>query len=211
MTLLIVSLFSLALAPWLYGALHRWRKLHNLLDTMLLLIVAAIVLLEVLWDSYRDIGWIGPLIGIVGLAVPSLIEQVSTRLALPTHRLTAVLGIFALVLHSIMDGATLAIADEQLLAWAVVLHQLPLGLAVWWLIRHASGIVLARLVLLGMIIATIAGFMLTQQILPWLNDSANVALQAFLAGSLLHVLVHRRKPHHDHGEQDHTEHHPHNH
>jgi zinc transporter ZupT len=202
MTLLIVSLISLAIAPWLYGALHRWRTVHNLLDTLLLLIVAAIVLVEVLWDSYRDIGWLGPLIGIVGLAVPSLIEQVSTRLALPTHRLTAVLGIAALVLHSIMDGATLAIADQQLLAWAVVLHQLPLGLAVWWLIRHASGVLLARLVLAGMIAATIGGFVLTQHIIPWLNDSTNVALQAFLAGSLLHVLVHRHKPHHDHAEHE---------
>ncbi len=202
MTLLIVSLVSLALAPWLYGELHRWRKLHNLIDTLLLLIVAAIVLLEVLWDSYRDIGWTGPLIGIVGLAVPSLIEQASSRLALSTHRFTAVLGLIALILHSVMDGATLAVANEELLAWAVVLHQLPMGLAVWWLVRHASGIMLARIVLLSMIIASIAGFLLTQQILPWLNDSANVALQAFLAGTLLHVLVHRRKPHHDHGEHE---------
>lgn len=202
MTLLFVSLISLALAPWLYGELHRWRKLHNLIDTLLLLIVAAIVLLEVLWDSYRDIGWTGPLIGIVGLAVPSLIEQVSSRLALPTHRFTSVLGLLALILHSVMDGATMAVANDELLAWAVVLHQLPMGLAVWWLVRHASGVMLARIILFSMIIASIAGFLLTQHILPWLNDSANVALQAFLAGTLLHVLVHRRKPHHNHKEHD---------
>lgn len=202
MTLLIVSLISLAVAPWLYGQLHRWRTLHNVIDTVLLLTVAAIVLLEVLWDSYRDIGWTGPLIGIVGLSVPSMIEQVSTRFALPTHRFTTLLGLIALILHSVMDGATLAIADDHLLGWAVVLHQLPMGLAVWWIVRHAHGMMIARVVLLSMLSASVIGFVLIQHILPWLNDSANVALQAFLAGTLLHVLVHRRKPKHDHNEHD---------
>ena len=198
MTLLFASLLSLALAPWVYGRLHRWRALHNILDTLLLLIVAAIVLLEVLWDSYREIGWIGPLIGVVGLAVPSLVEQVFSRLALPAHRLTTLLGLAALLLHSVMDGATLAVAEQQWLSLAVVLHQLPMGLAVWWFILHAHGRRTAQVVLSAMLLATVLGFFGTRQILPLLTTYSSVVLQAFLAGTLLHVLVHRRKPHHDH-------------
>lgn len=198
MTLLIASLLSFALAPWLYGFLHRWRTVHNLLDTILILIVAGIVLVEVLWGSYQDIGWLGPLIGIAGLAVPSLIEQVFSKLARPAHTITAILGLIALILHSLMDGATLAVADQEWLGLAVMLHQLPFGLAVWWLVQHARGRHFAIAVLAAMSLATIAGFALTVQILPLLNASAGVVLQAFLAGSLLHVLIHRRKPHHDH-------------
>lgn len=198
MILLVASLLSFALAPWLYGYLHRWRRLHNLIDSLLLLVVAIIVLTEVLWGSFQEIGWSGPLIGIVGLALPSLVEQVFGRLALSTHKVTTVLGLAALLMHSVMDGATLAVGEQSWLAFAVVLHQLPFGLAVWWLLRHLSGVRLAATILACMSIATILGFTLTTQILPLLNASASVVLQAFLAGTLLHVLIHRRKPHHDH-------------
>lgn len=198
MTLLLCSLAALAIAPALYGWLHRWRRLHNLFDTLLIIIVALMVLAEVMVESYGHIGWQGPLIGIAGMAVPSLIEQGFSRLALPTHRLTTVLGLVALTLHSLMDGATLSSNHDNLAAVAVVLHQLPLGIAVWWLVRHALGRNAAIIVLTGMGVATVIGYLLTQSLLPLLTQSTTTAVQAFLAGSLLHILVHRRKPRHDH-------------
>ena len=203
MTALIISLISLGLAPWLYSLLHRWHRLHDVLDRLLVAVIVLIVLIEVFVEGYQQIGWVGPLLGVVAMALPSLIEQVFSRLALPTHSLTALLGALALAVHSVMDGATLAAAaGEHLLVTAVVLHQLPLGLAIWWLVRHALGRNLAAVTLFCMGLATVGGFALTQQVLPAMSQAFAAGLQAFLAGALLHVLLHRHRPHHDHDDQD---------
>ncbi|HEX4909538.1 MAG TPA: hypothetical protein VFV64_02105 [Permianibacter sp.] len=205
MTALIISLISLGLAPWLYGLLHRWRRLHDILDRLLVGVIVLIVLIEVFVEGYEQIGWVGPLLGLVAMALPSLIEQVFSRLALPTHSLTALLGALALAVHSLMDGATLAAAGaDQWLAAAVVLHQLPLGLAIWWLVRHALGRTMSVITLIGMGLATIVGFVLTQQVVPALSHTTAAGLQAFLAGALLHVLIHRHRPHHHHDEDGHA-------
>ena len=201
MTALIISLISLGLAPWLYSLLHRWRRVHDILDRLLVGVIVLIVLIEVFVEGYEQIGWIGPLLGLVAMALPSLIEQVFSRLALPTHSLTALLGALALAVHSLMDGATLAAADgDQWLAAAVVLHQLPLGLAIWWLVRHSLGRTMSVITLIGMGLATIIGFVLTQQVVPALSHTTAAGLQAFLAGALLHVLIHRHRPHQHHDE-----------
>lgn len=208
MTALLISLVSLGLAPWLYGLLHRWRRLHDVLDRLLVSVIVLIVLVEVFVEGYEHIGWVGPLLGLVAMAMPSLIEQAFSRLALPTHSLTAVLGALALAVHSVMDGATLAAAGaDHWLAAAVVLHQLPLGLAIWWLVRHALGFGLAAVTLACMGLATVAGYLLTQQVLPAMSQAVAAGLQAFLAGALLHVLIHRHRPHHDHDDDQHHDHH----
>ncbi|NQD37514.1 hypothetical protein HPT27_10785 [Permianibacter sp. IMCC34836] len=220
MTALLISLVSLGLAPWLYSLLHRWRRVHDTLDRLLVGVIVLIVLVEVFVEGYEQIGWVGPLLGVVAMALPSLIEQVFSRLALPTHSLTVLLGALALAVHSLMDGATLAAADDQWLAIAVVLHQLPLGLAIWWLVRHALSRSLAIATLMAMGLATVLGFVLTQQVVPVLTQSTSAGLQAFLAGALLHVLLHRHRPRadhagdglghsghqHDHGNQQHHQH-----
>jgi len=212
MTALLISLVSLGLAPLLYAQLHRWRRVHDVLDRLLVGVIVLIVLVEVFVEGYEQIGWVGPLIGIVGMALPSLIEQVFSRLALPMHSLTALLGALALAVHSLMDGATLAAAgSDQWLATAVVLHQLPLGLAIWWLVRHALGRSLAIATLMAMGLATVVGFLLTQQVVPVLTQATSAGLQAFLAGALLHVLLHRHRPHHDHAGDDNGEHNHHAH
>lgn len=212
MTALIISLISLGLAPWLYSLLHRWRRLHDMLDRLLVGVIVLIVLIEVFVEGYEQIGWVGPLLGLVAMALPSLIEQAFSRLALPTHSLTALLGALALAVHSLMDGATLAAAgSDQWLAAAVVLHQLPLGLAIWWLVRHALGRTMSVITLIGMGLATIIGFVLTQQVVPALSHTTAAGLQAFLAGALLHVLIHRHRPHQHHDEDGHSHAHGHSH
>ncbi len=203
MTALLISLVSLGLAPWLYSLLHRWRRLHDILDRLLVGVIVLIVLIEVFVEGFEQIGWVGPLLGLVAMALPSLIEQVFSRLALPTHSLTALLGALALAVHSLMDGATLAAAGgDHWLATAVVLHQLPLGLAIWWLVRHALGRTMSVVTLMGMGLATVVGFVLTQQVVPALSHTTAAGLQAFLAGALLHVLLHRHRPQHDHAGDD---------
>ena len=73
MIALLLSLLSLAIAPWLYKRLHQHRRLHDVFDRLLISIVVLIILIEVIIESYRHIGWMGPLIGIAGMALPSLI------------------------------------------------------------------------------------------------------------------------------------------
>lgn len=198
MIALLLSLLSLAIAPWLYKRLHQHRRLHDVFDRLLISIVVLIILIEVIIESYRHIGWMGPLIGIAGMALPSLIEQAFSRLAMPAHSITAVLGSIALIAHSLMDGATLASAESVWVEVAVVIHQLPLGLAIWWLVQHALGSRIATMTIVAMCVTIVIGYELTTLWMATLNEHSTHILQAFFAGALLHVLIHRHRPHKHH-------------
>ena len=195
---LLLCLASLAIAPWLYGRLHQHRRLHDVLDTALIGIVIVIILIEVIIEGYKHIGWMGPLIGIAGMALPSLIEQAFSKLALPAHSITAVLGSVALIAHSLMDGATLASANHYWVEIAVVIHQLPLGLAIWWLVQHSLGTRTAIFTIFIMSVMIVVGYELTHLWMETLNEHTTHVMQALFAGALLHVLIHRHKPHKHH-------------
>ncbi len=120
-------------------------------------------------------------------------------------RALLVLALTGLALHAALDGAALLAHDLHAgaptgvhaaheespiptLALGVILHRLPLGLAVWWAAgqgphrRRAVGL----LALLGA--ATIAGFFIGQEGLAHLPLRGLAVFQALVAGALVHVV-----------------------
>jgi hypothetical protein len=81
---------------------------------------------------------------------------------------------------------------SEFLAIAVLLHRLPAGLAIWWLVRPRLGRRSALLVLSALAAATIAGF--TGSLLGWpdmFSGTPWFITQALLAGSLVHIVLHQ--------------------
>lgn len=194
----LLSLGVLLLGPALLAWVQRaplWLQTIGLqgLDGFVLTSVAGIVLADVLPHALSESGmWAVPLV-LLGLLGPSLAERGLHRAAEHVHALALLLGMAGLVLHATLDGVALAHGDVRpQLAMAVLLHRLPEGLTIWWLLRPRYGRLIAGLALGLVASATILGMSLGPSTVA---DSAAMGLiEALVAGSLLHVVVHRPHP-----------------
>jgi zinc transporter ZupT len=103
----------------------------------------------------------------------------------------------AVILHALADGMALSSgahghAHEAVsgLALAVVIHRVPEGAALWYVLSPAG----RRAAMAGIgldAVFSVAGFALGDAALPVLGSTGVALAQAFLAGVLLHVLLHR--------------------
>ncbi len=191
------SLAALPLGPMLDRVGSRARWLRPALDGFVLVMVGALVLLHVLPHALEEAGpWALAAAGL-GLLLPAGLESLPNRKAGQARIWTMGLAVLGLSLHALMDGAALSTAHGpgDTLAFAVLVHRIPVGLFLWWSVgtrinRRAAA---ASLVLLGG--ATTLGFAFGTAFAhlgdPWVVG----LLEALVGGSLLHVLA-------DHGLQD---------
>jgi len=71
----------------------------------------------------------------------------------------------------------------------VLLHRIPLGLTLWWMVRGAFGTRVAMGVLVGMMGATAGGYFAGEAWMAGLSLEAIAVFQALMAGSILHVAL----------------------
>ena len=95
------------------------------------------------------------------------------------------LATVALAVHAMMDGAALidhtghdghhGHHDEGSLALGVILHRLPLGLTLWWMVNSKLGLKAAFLTLGGLIGATCLGYFVGDEIIhSFSNDNLSI-------------------------------------
>ena len=98
--------------------------------------------------------------------------------------------------------------SAALLALAVILHRLPMGIAVWWLAVPIFGR-RAAIFLLGILAgATVLGFSIAGRVLVDFSMPGIAIFEATIAGMLLHVIMGHEHGHgshgHDHGAHAHA-------
>ena len=190
------------LAPVAGVLLYIW--LHNRPQTMQLIdtIVFVALPLLVLWQIFPHVWFerqITPLIAVIaGGGILYLLERISHRLAHHTDNLTILLGVASMVLHALLEGGALMPATASApFAFAVVLHRVAVGLLIWWLLEPRHGVAVAIAGVGAILLATMIGFAAGTEILP--DEHAALELyQAFVAGSLLHVVFHQGRRDHIH-------------
>lgn len=194
---LSASLIPLLLAPVLFRLAGRARRLFAALDGFTLVAIGGLVLLEVLPESLSLAGlWMAPMV-ILGFAGPTLAERAWTRIGRQVHLLALVLALAGLLLHGFMDGMALkpgTSGAEGALPLAVILHRLPVGLTIWWLLRPKYGVGIAGGVLAGLGLFTIGGFFLADTVITSSSKFWIGMFEALVGGSLLHVVVHSSYP-----------------
>lgn len=209
--LLILSIGGLFAGPALYGLASRRRVVLDFLDGFVLVAICGLLFITVLPQSIHDLGWRAVIAALAGVLFPLLFERSGDdhgRRAMLPILIPAVIGLIA---HSTLDGVMLSQAGghghghggehghdggNMALALAVVLHRLPVGIVLWSVTRRTFGKGYAIAVLAGMAVFTAVGFTVAH---PLAGDSLPM-LQAFMAGALLHVVIHRPEPqgHHAH-------------
>ncbi|MFN3233493.1 MAG: hypothetical protein ACE363_15235 [Alphaproteobacteria bacterium] len=203
---LAAGIISLLIGPLLYQALRGAGVVRQTLDLLVTIIVSILALL-ILWDKVPEGGWITVVCAAVGFVLPLLAERLLHRQERGIHIATLAVGVAGLLLHGAADGAALLTGHhghETTLSIAVVLHRLPAGLAVWWLVKTSFGRGPALIVLALMTLATIGGYIAASYVADLTSVQSFAWFQGFVAGSLLHLTFHRlRFADDEHGHHHH--------
>ncbi|WP_341502306.1 permease [Gallaecimonas sp. GXIMD4217] len=195
MLLLASSVLALLAGPLLYHWLSRRQSWLALLDNFIFVVIGGLLLFHVMPEALQLGGWPVLVLLLLGALGPGQLEHLFSKAARTTHNLTLLVGVSGLALHAMTDGAALVDVDrshsDALLALGVVLHRLPVGLTIWWLLRPHFGRAVAGSVLALLMAGTLVGYGIGFQWLPQLGDAQLGWLQGLVAGTLLHVVLHR--------------------
>ena len=206
MGFLIAVLAAPVAGPVLYGVLHNHPKATRLVDGFVYLAVPALVAWQVLpfaWEqqSVLAIAAVG-----AGLVVPLGMERVSHVLEDHTDKLALVVGLSGLLLHALLEGTVLSPGGEAIeipFALATIVHRVPVGLVIWWLIRPRYGVPAASAGVGLLVLATLAGYGVGAEFLGDARGPGIELYQAFVSGSLIHVVFHQGRHDHQHDDDDH--------
>ncbi len=186
---LILSIAALLLGPVIYQVAQRRLIAKRVLSAAILLTVAIIISVHIIPEAFRHGGKLAIVVLLFGLAFPVLLERLFRKATDTAHLVIVALAAAGLLIHAIVDGVALLPASGTGLAYAVVLHRLPVGMAIWWAVRPNFGIAITAIVFSLLILATTAGYFVGDTIFE-LAETRNLAmLQAFVSGSLIHVVV----------------------
>ena len=194
MLYLIAALAALAAGPLLADGVGA-RRGGPALTGLVLVAIPGLIFLEFVPEAVGEGDWFVLLALAAGLMIPVAVERWSRRAGHHTHRWALLAGLSGLAVHAGLDGAalaTVAVDASPSFPLAIILHRLPVGVAVWLLVtgeigRHAGIFALGALVL-----ATLGGYLFGATVGPLMEGSGMLTLyQAAVGGSLVHVVVHQ--------------------
>ena len=205
---LIAVAFAPLLAPVLYRVLHDRPSAVETFDKFVYLAVPMLVAWQVLPHAWEEQNVLLILAVTGGLVLPILVERAFQRIADETDNLAIAAGLSGLVLHALLEGAALTpTSPDPPLVAAIILHRIPMSLVIWWLIFPRFGTKKAAAGIGLLVLATLAGYSLGSEFLSSLEGDGPALYQAFVSGSLIHVVFHQGRHDHDHSKDKHHRHH----
>ncbi|MCA9494284.1 MAG: permease [Myxococcales bacterium] len=185
MVALLAQLLAIAAAPLASRAMEGRPRATTFVDATIQVVVAGTLLLHVLPEGLEAAGV---------PALAALILGFTAGLSshrIPGGRLSAEgVAVLALAVHGLVDGAALGVPGNTEMAWAVVLHTVPVSLAVWRLAVREQGPRLGMALLGVTAAATALGFAASATLTQRASVVGLGLVQCALAGVLLHVVGH---------------------
>jgi uncharacterized membrane protein YraQ (UPF0718 family) len=189
--LLLSSIAFLFIAPLVHTVSAKKDYFFSSLNGFVFVIIAALIGLEILPQLIWTTGPAVIFMLLLGLVLPVLTEKALHNTAI-IHKTAVVVSILGLAIHTLLDGAALAMESiDANLALSVALHRIPIGLFVWWFIRPHFGSLAAYAMLSFIAAGTLLGFSFAPEIISPLQTSTVAYFQAFVVGTLIHVLFHK--------------------
>ncbi|MBK8098789.1 MAG: permease [Planctomycetes bacterium] len=203
---LLLSFLALLLGPLLVllARRHAWSSIA--VDSFCVITISGFALLHLLPECYQQAGWPVLPLALLGFIAPTLAERGLARESPHLRRVVLGLALLGMAAHDTLDGLFLAgghhhhgpgeVHDHShadVTAWAIILHRIPEGVGIWWIVPRTLGMRATILVSIVTITATIAGFVFHGALTPE-SQSGLALLQSALAGSLLHVVFHAHIP-----------------
>ena len=196
--LLGASLVALVAAPAVISWARRAQWTLAALDGFVLVSIGGLTIAHVLPEAVEMAGWASLLAALVGLGGPIVLERWMRAAARQVHVAALFLALTGILAHAFVDGMVIAgpghLGEGTVgaLALAVVVHRLPVALTVWTLLAAPYGWARASLALGLIALGTVMGFFGGSEVVgPEAHSVWLGWFEALVAGSLLHVVLHR--------------------
>ncbi|OJT17132.1 hypothetical protein BO221_46245 [Archangium sp. Cb G35] len=184
----------LSLAAWVLAPLVEWcvrgrRTATAALEGLVFVALGGMVLVHILPHGLALAG-----MGALGAAGVGLGLALTLGRRLPATA-GPVLAVVGLAVHAALEGRALSLhgtGSGALAMLAVVLHRLPLGLGLWWLVRPVVGTLGASALLVAVALVGGAGLGWGGWVLEPGPLQAAALVQAFIAGAFLPALFRGR-------------------
>ncbi|MBN8278986.1 MAG: hypothetical protein J0M16_00050 [Gammaproteobacteria bacterium] len=211
--LLLAAIVALLSGPVLYELGRLGSRTTAFLDGFAFITIAGLFLFGILPEAIETGGRVAWVFAALGLGFPLLVERLFHDAAHREHMAFLALGALGLLAHCMLDGLILMGAEaggheahspEQQQGLAIVLHNMPKGIALWFLLAPAFGKRVAAAVLVLLIGGTVLGYLVGESALTLLTGRGVAWFQAFVAGSIFHVVLHGVASH-EHGAVAHMQ------
>jgi hypothetical protein len=197
--LLLAATVALLAGPLLFELGRLGARTTAFLDGFAFITIAGLFLFGILPEALAAGGMAAWAFAALGLGFPLVAERLFHDAAHREHLVFLALGALGLLAHCMLDGLVLlgaspagqeahGLAEQQGLA--VILHNMPKGVALWFLIAPAFGRRVAAGVLVALVLGTALGYLAGEAALTLLTGSGVAWFQAFVAGSIFHVVLH---------------------
>lgn len=191
---LAAAILALLAGPALFEFARAGERTRAFLDGFAFITIAGLFLFGILPDAVAAAGAVAWLFALAGIGFPILAEKFFHEAANRAHLGVLLLAALGLAAHSVFDGLALHGGDPRSgaagLAMAIVAHNLPKGIALWFLLAPGFGRGIAAALFLLLTGATVFGYLAGGAVLAVLSRPEIALFQAFVAGSILHVVLH---------------------
>ena len=194
---LILSIAALLLGPIIYALGRRSHVARHVLDGFIFITIAGIICVNIIPESLAVGGTPAIVFLVLGIVFPVIIERGFHGAFHEAHKLVLIIAALGLIVHALIDGIALLPAQGSDLAHAVILHRLPVGMAIWWSLRPNLGLPVAVGAFATISIATAVSYLLGGPMVDLAEARSIAYVQAFVSGSLIHVVAFGVT--HDHG------------
>jgi hypothetical protein len=186
---LILSILALLLGPVIYALSRRNRTARQVLDGFIFITIAGIVCVNIIPEALAVGGMLAVVFLMLGIAFPVIVEHGFRSALHEAHVVVLILAALGLIIHATIDGIALLPAQGSDLAHAVILHRLPVGMAIWWSLRPSLGAPVAVAAIVTISIATALSYILGAPFVEIAEARSLALVQAFVSGSLIHIVA----------------------
>ncbi len=194
---LILSITALLLGPLIYAVARKNHLARRVLDALIVITIAIIIAVHIIPEAIRQGGTLAVVLIVLGIIFPMLLERLFREATDAAHLVIVAIAAVGLLIHATVDGIALLPQSGTGLAYAIILHRLPVGMALWWAIRPSFGKVIAVSSFALISLTTAGGYFVGDSIIELGEAKTLAMLQAFVSGSLIHVVAFGVKHKHD--------------
>ncbi len=186
---LILSTAALLAGPILCWVSRDHAIARRVINGVVILTIAAIIGFDVVPMAVKHGGVAAVLVIILGIAFPLVLERLFRSATDTAHLIVVAIATFGIMLHAVIDGIAILPDSGSGLAHAVVLHRIPVGMALWWAVRPSFGTAITITLFVCIVAATAAGYFIGEPMIAMAETRTIALLQAFVSGSLIHVIA----------------------
>ncbi len=185
----LLSTIALLAGPFIYALGRRNKMTERLLDLLIIAAIAWIIGVHIVPDAFEAAGWPALVFLAIGMAFPYVLRRIFHLASSAMHTALLLIAALALVLHAVIDGIALLPGSGEQLSIAVILHRLPVGMAIWWTFRPAIGTKTAIAAFALIISATALAIYFGGPVIELAESRVLALFQVFVAGSLADMVI----------------------